>query len=307
MGSRLPTVAREPFLKRFRQEKGQIFVARTAKDLLAHEWNVGPAWTKVDMKKNNLGGIIVLLLAAIAAVWLNYEEPDSDAPSSTAPTQSQSNDYILAVSWQPAFCEQRPNKAECRSQRAVRFDANYFSLHGLWPQPRDNTYCGVSQSLVATDKSGRWNRLPKLDLSENLRSELESKMPGYRSNLHRHEWYKHGTCMQGYSAEQYFRVSLDLLDQLNGSTVRDLTADNINRELKFRAYDAAYTRAFGREAAKRFILDCYRDDGRRIIHEFKLSIRGNLKEETDLGTLLSAGQSVGRSCPGGIVDPVGLQ
>ncbi|MDJ0614122.1 MAG: ribonuclease [Rhizobiaceae bacterium] len=259
------------------------------------------------MKKQSLGSIAFLVLAVIAAAWLNYEENDTEHSQEAAKPKSGSADYVLAVSWQPAFCEQRPGKPECRSQRAGRFDANYFTLHGLWPQPRDNVYCGVSQNTVKKDKSGRWNELPKLDLSQPLRDELASKMPGYRSNLHRHEWYKHGTCMPGYSPEKYFRVSLDLLDQLNGSAVRELIVRNISREVPFRDFNTAYQRAFGREAAKRVILDCYRDDGRRIIQEFKLSISGNLSKMPDLGSLLAAGDTVGRSCPGGIVDPVGLQ
>lgn len=259
------------------------------------------------MKMNNIGRIIFLALAVIAAIWLNYEELTTSAPLSPSSTSGANQDYLLAVSWQPAFCEQRPNKVECRSQRAGRFDTNNFSLHGLWPQPRNKTYCDVSVGKISTDKSGRWNKLPKLDLSEEMRNELERKMPGYRSYLHRHEWFKHGTCMPGFSPESYFRVSLDLLDQLNASAVRALAADSINANLGFRDFAYAFGRAFGKDTQSRFILDCYRDDGRRIIHELKLSISGDLSKITDLATLITSGESVGKSCPGGIVDPVGLQ
>ena len=243
----MPTVPGEPFLKRFRQEKRQIFIARAAKGLLAHIRNVGPARIKVDMKMNNLGRILFLVLAVVTAIWLNYEEGTTSAPSRQSSVSGVSQDYLLAVSWQPAFCEQRPNKAECRSQRAGRFDTSHFSLHGLWPQPRNETYCNVSRETIATDKSGRWSRLPKLDLSAGLRNELERKMPGYRSYLHRHEWFKHGTCMPGFSPERYFRVSLDLLDQLNASAVRELAAGNVNTDLGFRDFSYAFGRAFGND------------------------------------------------------------
>jgi len=49
-------------------------------------------------------------------------------------------EYVLAVSWQPAFCETRPRLPECRSQTADRFDATNFTLHGLWPRPRSRAY-----------------------------------------------------------------------------------------------------------------------------------------------------------------------
>lgn len=259
------------------------------------------------MKKNSTGGIIILLIAAIAAAWLNFEGASPDDVSEQVSGQQKSKDYLLAVSWQPAFCEQRPNKPECRSQRKGRLDTTNFSLHGLWPQPRNNNYCGVSQSIIAADKSGRWNDLPRLDLSDRLRDELEKKMPGYRSNLHRHEWYKHGTCMSGYTAEDYFEISLALLDQLNSSALRDLLADNISRRLDFREISSVFDRAFGSEASKRLILDCYRDNGRRIIQELKISLSGRLATQSGLSELMRNADTVGRSCAGGIVDPVGLQ
>ena len=45
-------------------------------------------------------------------------------------------EYVLAVSWQPAFCEGHADKPECASQTEARFDASNLTLHGLWPQPR---------------------------------------------------------------------------------------------------------------------------------------------------------------------------
>ena len=53
---------------------------------------------------------------------------------------------LLAVSWQPAFCETKPGKPECTSMTTARFDATHLALHGLWPQPRSKAYCGVPQS-----------------------------------------------------------------------------------------------------------------------------------------------------------------
>lgn len=257
------------------------------------------------MKKNGLAGIAFLILLAASAVWFNIGiEPENQTDTQTGIING---DFLLAVSWQPAFCEQRPNRPECRSQRVGRFDAKNFSLHGLWPQPRGNSYCGVSASIVSTDKSGRWGSLPKLDLSNDLRQELSVKMPGYRSHLHRHEWFKHGTCINGITPETYFRFSLNLLDQLNASEVRNLLADNSGTQLRFGDVRNAVQRSFGRDAGTRFILDCYRDDGRRIIQELKLSLTGVLSSEAPLSELISAGERMSRSCPAGIVDPVGLQ
>lgn len=244
-----------------------------------------------------------MISLVLAVIWFNSDfqaiENDFDEPVA--------DDYVLAVSWQPAFCEQRPNVSECRSQRTGRFDAKNFSLHGLWPQPASSVYCGVNGKLVSIDKSGRWHKLPKLGLSEVLRKELSEKMPGYRSKLHRHEWYKHGSCLQGVSAETYFRKSLDLLDALNTSQLTALMRVNGGKKLSFRDVERAFVKSFGNAARERLIMDCYRDDGRRIIHEFKLSLGGELSENPNLADMLTNGKKVGKSCPSGIVDVVGNQ
>ncbi len=257
------------------------------------------------MKKNSFGAIVFLVLLALATFWFNHEEQADDSANHSIARTSEN--YLLAVSWQPAFCEQRPNRPECRSQRNNRFDARNFSLHGLWPQPAGTAYCGVEPGLVSIDKSGRWRNLPKLELSDGLRKELTTKMPGYRSYLHRHEWYKHGTCMPEFTPQAYFASALSLLDQLNSNGVRNLLAENIGARLNFGNVRHAVQHAYGKRAGSRFILDCYRDDGRRIIHEMKFSLNGNLSPGSSLKELLSKGVEMPRSCPAGIVDPVGLQ
>jgi ribonuclease T2 len=116
---------------------------------------------------------------------------------------SRRGDFLLALSWQPAFCETKPTKIECRDQSADSFEAGNLALHGLWPQPRDNDYCGVSPEVEQIDQAKRWDELPPVALSAETRKALAEQMPGYASNLHLHEWYKHGTCYSN-SPEEYF-------------------------------------------------------------------------------------------------------
>ena len=116
----------------------------------------------------------------------------------------QEMSVVLAVSWQPAFCERHPLKPECKTQAPDRFDANHFALHGLWP---DGVYCGVSDEIMGKDKTNKWDQLPPLALSQTLRRELLKKMPGMLSALHRHEWIKHGTCYGDATPQKYFEDS----------------------------------------------------------------------------------------------------
>lgn len=213
---------------------------------------------------------------------------------------------LLAVSWQPAFCEARSRQRECKSQHQGRFDATHFSLHGLWPQPRENVYCGVSARDKRNDKDRRWDWLPVLDLEAATRSELNRVMPGTASFLHRHEWIKHGTCYPE-GAERYYRDSLRAMNQLNSSEVRALFAANVGQNVTTKAIRQAFDNAFGRGAGQRVQVSCKNDGRRRLITELKIHLAGPLDDDSSLADVIRAGAKTAPGCNGGIVDPVGLQ
>lgn len=253
------------------------------------------------MKNSNLRNILILVGVAILVAYFQWQEGREKQ------TPQASNTLVLAISWQPTFCEFRPNKPECRSQRDGRFDTRNFSLHGLWPQPRDNLYCNVPDNLVRVDKSGRWQDLPKLELSGKLRTELAEKMPGYRSNLHRHEWYKHGTCIEDGTPEQYFNISLQLLASINSSPLPTLFANNIGREITSTQIINAFESAYGKGLGNRLSISCKRDEGRNLINELKISLATEGERKDSLSEIFEAAPALPIDCKQGIVDPVGLQ
>ncbi len=220
--------------------------------------------------------------------------------------QKHDGAMVLAFSWQPAFCERAARKPECRSQEPGRYDANHFTLHGLWPQPGNNIYCGVSDQDVRTDKSGRWDRLAELSLTPALLVSLNRVMPGVMSQLHRHEWIKHGTCYAA-TPEVYYADSLALMDTINKSPVRQLFAANIGMRLDGDAIREAFDEAFGRGAGARLRISCKRDGNRELITELTLGIRGRISTPLDLNHLIEQSAVTKPGCPGGIVDRVGLQ
>lgn len=276
-----------------------------------------------------------VILAAVAALAiaanyaLRYAPPDFDAvqppapapaPIVTEPVAAPAPDlvpvsdrssrpttrdefFVLAVNWQPAFCEIRPDTAECRTQSRGRFDASNFTLHGLWPREE---YCGVSARIEETDRSGRWSALPEIELSPARKRQLDEAMPGTRSQLERHEWFKHGTCYDG-DAETYYGAALDLLEQFNDTAVRDLFAQNIGKRLTQKQVRAAVDTAFGKGAGERVRLACEEDGNRTLISELTIGLWGVIGPDPDLRQLLMAARPSGGGCKGGIVDAVGLQ
>ncbi|WP_062203206.1 hypothetical protein [Aureimonas sp. AU12] len=228
---------------------------------------------------------------------------DRVASSAGAEDEAASGDFILAASWHPAFCEIRPRSRDCRSGGVA---SGGFSLHGLWPQPRGREYCGVAARIRETDERGDWMRLPAIELTVATRRALDLAMPGVASGLDRHEWWSHGTC-HGGGEERYFRDSIRLLDALNRSDVRRVFEAAVGEDLQADAVRAAFDRAFGRGAGARVLIDCASgDDGRRLLQEIRISLRGPLREDADLGPLILAGATQPRGCRSGIVDAPGF-
>ena len=200
--------------------------------------------------------------------------------------------YLLALSWEPAFCETKPDKSECRSATPDRFDADHFVLHGFWPQPEGRAYCGVSARDRATDERHDWNALPEPEVSPATRRQLDVAMPGTASNLQRHEWIKHGTCF-GTDAETYFRTALDLLDQVNRSKLREFMAEHIGDTVAVYQLKAEFEKSFGSGAGAALSVRCSEDGNsrRQLIGELWISLEGPLVGTAPLQAALDGSAS----------------
>ncbi|WP_242465189.1 ribonuclease T2 family protein [Rhodospirillum rubrum] len=310
-----PALAEEPLVGSFLAERAcPAFVS------LRKQTNPGEVHLEVGRAypvtaANRAAATHVLLSVAEATPTRRWAALDCGrlaGKAGAAPSSAQSSTFVLALSWQPAFCEGRPTKPECASQTADRLDADHFALHGLWPQPRGRAYCGVDAAAVALDKEGAWDRLPAVALSEPTRRALVRAMPGTASFLDRHEWIKHGTCAgagAGPGAEAYYAASLALVEAINASPVRALVAGRIGGRLETADLRQAFDAAFGAGAGQRVSVSCVRDGGRSLISEIKLALAGPLGPDGTgvLAARIAAVPPVDPGCPGGIVDAVGAQ
>jgi ribonuclease T2 len=206
-------------------------------------------------------------------------------------------DYVLALSWQPAFCETHRDKLECLTQTSTRFDAKALVLHGLWPQPKGAVYCDVDSKVKAQDKAGKWDKLPASTLSASSWAVLQKVMPG--------------TC-SGMSQERYFKTSAQLLALVNRSSVRTLLKSRLGTLVMRKDIVAAFDKAFGAGAGKRVVFKCQKVGARWVLTEMRLHLSGalgsTLSGKADLGRLLLAAEPVspGRAeCGVMTIDPVG--
>jgi ribonuclease T2 len=214
-----------------------------------------------------------------------------------ATSKSTSRQNLLAISWQNAFCQTHQYKKECKRMRSKDFGASNFVLHGLWPQPRNNQYCNVDKKQVGMDKNKQWNRLNKLDLTATTRERLAKLMPGYGSNLHKHEWIKHGTCY-GTGASAYYDDAMDLMTQVNESKVQDFFEKNVGKKVSLKEVRGVFNLAFGKGAGEHVTMNCQKG----LITELWLHL-GN--GSSKLSELLSRGEKPKSRCFKGKIDRVG--
>ncbi|MCV6590920.1 MAG: ribonuclease T2 [Marinobacterium sp.] len=174
-------------------------------------------------------------------------------------TPNTYDSHVLAISWQPAFCEGKPTKPECKTLDTGRYDADHFTLHGLWPNKNS---CGINYSACGAVKQSfqSFCDYPAMNLDDIVRENLSVAMPGarYGSCLQRHEWWKHGVCRDA-DPNAYFNLSMALLRQINLSDFRlNFIKPNIGKTVQRSDFETEFDNSFGDGASERLKLSCNR-------------------------------------------------
>jgi len=225
-------------------------------------------------------------------------------------TGDEASELLLALSWQPAFCEAKSGKKECKQLNSglLPITESQLSIHGLWPQPDGKFYCGVPNSIKELDQPATWHKLPKVELSAETQELLNVAMPGTASFLERHEWIKHGTCYFGAGgAEECYQDTLRVTDEINTSVVGQFLSAHLGTEVETSEIRSKFDEAFGEGAGARVQFHCAGDGNRILIGELAIHLRGVIGPNTPVSELLLAADEVSIGCKKGTIDPAGLQ
>lgn len=204
-------------------------------------------------------------LAAVVVAALTYGVTVLDrTPNPSALVSDDTAASLLVLTWAPSFCLVEPGNAACGTGE-VQAKGETLILHGLWPQPRDRQYCGLTQ-----DMRDRESSLPPVQLSDATRSRLGSTTVN-TEELANHEWYTHGTCA-GVSPDAYFTDAATLTDearQVLDPVLRDAPGDRLTLSAVQERVDAA----FGAGAGARVALDCRTSPGEgAVVVEVQFSL-----------------------------------
>jgi ribonuclease T2 len=277
------------------------------KDQASHYWievpGANPAQRWVALDCGSVDGAQADAGAVVKGGGAAVDTPQGTVKPKPKPKGPKGGEpfYVLALSWEPAFCEAMKGKAECKNETAASYEATYFSLHGLWPQPRRNVFCGVDRATAALDDQHQWESLPAPQLSAETKAALDKVMPGTQSVLERHEWIKHGTCYPGGNADTYFKDAVRLINDVNGSAVQAFMAANIGRTIQTSDLRAAFDKAYGKGAGDRVRVSCSKDG---MFSELTIGLKGDISAGTSLADLIAASQTTDAGCSAGIVDAV---
>lgn len=192
--------------------------------------------------------------------------------------------YVLAMTWQPGFCEHvrgNSEKPECRAMTTGTLNIDHLTLHGLWPNKRS---CGIAYGQCP----GR-----ALHLQPETIAYIQPWMPNwyYSSDFGTYEWQKHGTCQTAFDDDRYFRKAVNAVKTFNGSPAGRYVAEHIGGAISKQTLLEKFNQEVGDErAADNLLLLC---EG-AYLYEIRLLLAKEFVEEKGMATMMAgalAGQA----------------
>lgn len=187
----------------------------------------------------------------------------------------QHDSYVLAISWQPGFCEHVKyggTKPECDHMADGQLVVSNLTLHGLWPNRKA---CGTKYGNCGG---------PNLTLSEDTVSYISPWMPNfyYETAFGRYEWEKHGTC-SAMDGDTYFRLAVDSLRTVNDSAAGKYLTGNIGGAISKRTfYERLVADAGSSKAVNNVTLLC----SNKYLVEVRIHLPLDFKAGGTIGELL---------------------
>ncbi|TGD84282.1 ribonuclease T(2) [Mycolicibacterium sp. CH28] len=238
--------------------------------------------------------VVAVVIAAIVVAVRVVDRPP--APSETAAPSSDSS--LLVVTWGPSLCKIEPSNPGCRSGHVADLGSTLI-LHGLWPQPSTQRFCGVPKT-----GGGSGTRPPALGLPQDVQADLRSMMSDV-AIMAPHEWSAHGTC-SGLAPADYFGIAATLTKQLV-NILDPVFQKAEGGRVSLSAVRARFETELGGRAGERVGMQCRQVDGTGVLaYEVRLSLPPVAElqaasKPVSLGDVVDKGPAISAGCGGGLV------
>lgn len=192
-------------------------------------------------------------------------------------TPDLADSYLLAISWQPSFCETNASMVECKQMEKAHANdpksGPSFTLHGLWP----NKYaCGKNYNFCGENEDP--------ELSNDVLKQLANVMPNVKfgGDLHQREWKKHGTCQTKWTGDEYFQAAISLVNDFSSSTiVNDFMTKYMGKRVAKKDLVTALEQGFGTQFVNNVILQC----NNKMLTEIRIKLPMSFSARDTLTTL----------------------
>jgi ribonuclease I len=122
-------------------------------------------------------------------------------------------------------------------------------------------------------------------------------MPGVESCLHRHEWYKHGSC-SGLAPKDYYALSVKLALNFSKTRFNDFVSRNAGGDVERRTLLNEFDREFGRGSSSYLELKCEWINGVALLTEIRIYLQNSLNTSHSLKELFPKNRmNIKGSCP----------
>jgi ribonuclease T2 len=239
----------------------------------------------------------VLAAIVVAAVTFSVRVLDHK-PSSAEFESSDSSSSWLVLTWGPSLCAAEPTNAGCKSGH-VGAQGSTWILHGLWPQPVEEQYCGVPKEIAERASDLHGHHMPSVHMADDVRDTLQS-MVSDASIMAPHEWYAHGTC-SGVTPDVFFSDATALTDQAR-KILDPMFATAQGGRIQLSAVRDRFDAEYGAGAGERIRLSCRNVTGQgSVVYELHLSLPPVTGLRTPDGTLslkdlILKGPALGAGC-----------
>jgi ribonuclease T2 len=213
---------------------------------------------------------ISCVLAAIVVVAITFSVRVLDRTPVTVEFEPvDTSSTWLVMTWGPSLCRAGSTSPGCKSGQVDRMGRTWI-LHGLWPQPATNQYCGVPKGLVDRARDIRNSNLPPIAVGDDVRASLQSMMSD-ASIMAPHEWYAHGTC-SGVTPDVFFGDAVTLVEQAR-EVLDPMFADAEGGRIQVSEVRDKLNHVYGAGAGDRVRLSCRNVTGHgSLAYELHLSL-----------------------------------
>jgi ribonuclease T2 len=233
-------------------------------------------WVRVDVPGAQPNLRWVQRECGTPALEQREERSAARADGETCSAPNQQDSYVLAITWQPGFCEHvsyKGKKPECDAMNGGTLEARNLSLHGLWPNKKE---CGTSYGSC----SGQ-----PFALSKDTIEKVAPWMPNfyYERTFGAYEWNKHGKC-QSLPPDEYFIKAVSAVRVVNESEVGKIVLGSTGKSFRVDDFFERVKARYGDKVANTITLICTQ---RKYLQEIRISLALDFATDRELPQMVA--------------------